>query len=107
MLFLVDGEEHLVGAGESLNIPRGTPHRARNASASEPAIVRWETRPALRTTAFFTVAARLGDDMGILDSALLAREYRAVFRLTGPLAAVVPVAAALARLRCRRLPDPR
>jgi mannose-6-phosphate isomerase-like protein (cupin superfamily) len=107
MRFLVDGEEHLVGAGETLDIPRGTPHRARNASGSEPAIVRWETRPALRTTAFFTVAARLGDDMDILDAALLAREYREVFRLTGPLSTVVPIVATLARLSGRRLPDPR
>jgi mannose-6-phosphate isomerase-like protein (cupin superfamily) len=40
MLFVV-GREHLVGAGETLDIPRWTPHRARNASSSEPAIVRW------------------------------------------------------------------
>jgi mannose-6-phosphate isomerase-like protein (cupin superfamily) len=104
MLFVIDGTERLVSAGETIDIPRGTPHRARNASDSQPAIVRWETRPALRTTAFFGTAARLGDDMGLLDSALLAGEYRDVFRLTGPTRFLVPVLAGLARLAGRSLP---
>jgi mannose-6-phosphate isomerase-like protein (cupin superfamily) len=105
MLFVVDGIERLVSAGETTDIPRGTPHRARNASPSEAAVVRWETRPALRTTAFFTTAARLGDDMGLLDSALLAHEYRDVFLLTGPTRLLVPVVARVARLAGRSLPE--
>jgi non-heme chloroperoxidase len=104
MLFVVDGVEHLVSAGGTIDIPRGTPHRARNASTSASAVVRWETRPALRTTAFFSTAARLGDDMGLLDSALLAHEYRDVFRLTGPTRLLVPIVAGLARLARRSLP---
>jgi hypothetical protein len=68
--------------------------------------VRWETRPALRTTEFFTTAARLGDERSVLDAALLAATYRDVFRLTGPTALLVPVLAQAARLRGRRLPPP-
>jgi mannose-6-phosphate isomerase-like protein (cupin superfamily) len=104
MLFVVDGTEHLVAAGGTIDIPRGTPHRARNASSSQPAFVRWETRPALRTTEFFTVAARLGDDRGLLEGALLADEYDDVFVLTGPARMLVPVLAKVARLRGRSLP---
>lgn len=104
MVFVVDGVEQTVEAGGVLDIPRGTPHRARNASEVESAVVRWETRPALRTTAFFTTAARLGDEMGLLDAALLAHEFRDVFRPTGVTRALVPVVARLARLLGRRLP---
>lgn len=105
MLFVVGGEERVVRAGESLDIPRGTPHRARNASDTDPAFVRWETRPALRTTEFFLTAAALGDEAGLLDSALLAHEYRDVFRLSGPLRPLVPVVAGFARLVGASLPD--
>jgi mannose-6-phosphate isomerase-like protein (cupin superfamily) len=104
MLFVVDGTEHLVAAGGTIDIPRGTPHRARNASSSQPAFVRWETRPALRTTEFFTVAARLGDHRALLESALLAAEYDDVFVLSSPTRLLVPVLAAVARLRGRSLP---
>jgi mannose-6-phosphate isomerase-like protein (cupin superfamily) len=104
MLFIVDGTKRVVSAGETLEIPRSTPHQARNASRSESAVVRWETRPALRTTAFFSTAARLGDDMDLLDSALLADEYRDVFRLTGATRLLVPIVARLARLARRSLP---
>jgi mannose-6-phosphate isomerase-like protein (cupin superfamily) len=104
MRFVVAGTEHLVAAGGTIDIPRGTPHRARNASSSEPATVRWETRPALRTTEFFTAAARLGDDRKLLDAALLADEYDDVFVLTSPTRLLVPVLARLARRRGRSLP---
>lgn len=104
MLFVVAGEEHRVVAGDALDIPRGMPHRARNASRSASAIVRWETRPALRTTEFFSTAARLDAQGSVLDAALLAHTYRDVFRLTGPTAVLVPIVARVARLRGRRLP---
>ncbi len=83
MLFVIGGTEHVLGAGDTIEIPRGTRHKARNASSTDSAVVRWATRPALRTTAFFTTEGRLGDDAGPLDSALLAREYRDVFVTTG------------------------
>ncbi len=104
MLFVIDATEHLLGPGEGIDIPRGTPHRARNASTSSPAVVRWETRPALRTGELFSMAARLGPDRSVLDGALLAHEYREVFRLCGPAGRVVPLLAAVARLRGRSLP---
>jgi mannose-6-phosphate isomerase-like protein (cupin superfamily) len=104
MLFVIAGEERVVDAGGTLHIPRGTPHRARNGSADEPAVVRWETRPALRTTTFFTTAARLGDEMRLLDAALLAHEFRDVFRPTGVNRMLVPMVGSLARLLGRRLP---
>jgi mannose-6-phosphate isomerase-like protein (cupin superfamily) len=105
MLFVVDGREQLVEAGGCIDIPRRTPHRARNASEDDVAVVRWETRPALRTTAFFSTAARLGE-AGLLDSALLAREFREVFQLAGPTRALVPPLAGVARLLGRSLPEP-
>lgn len=104
MLFVVDGAERIVSAGETLDIPRGTAHRARNASQTEAAVVRWETRPALRTTEFFTTAARLGDEMGLLDAGLLAHEFRDVFRPTGITRWLVPVVARVAGLAGRHLP---
>jgi mannose-6-phosphate isomerase-like protein (cupin superfamily) len=104
MLFVVDGAERHVAAGDTIDIPRRTPHRARNLSASEPAVVRWETRPALRTTDFFLTAARLGEDAGTLRLGLLAHEYRDVFRPTGAVALLVPVVGRLARLRGLTLP---
>ena len=106
MLFVVDREEHLIGPGEVIDIPRGTPHRARNAATSRSAVVRWQTRPALRTGEFFSVAARLGSGRSVLDSALLAHEYRDVFRLCGPTGRLVPPLARLATLLGRSLPGP-
>lgn len=105
MLFVVDGTRVRVGAGQSIDIQRGRSHRARNASASEPARVRWETRPALRTTEFFLTAAALGD-ASLPDMALLAHEYRDVFRLDGPERLAVPILGRIARLAGRRLPQP-
>ena len=104
MLFVVAGEEHVVEAGGTLRIPRGTPHKARNASQDASAVVRWETRPALRTTMFFTIVARLGGELRPLDAALLAHEFRDVFRPTGVNGVLVPVVGRVARLLGRRLP---
>lgn len=106
MLFDVAGQQQVVTAGDTLDIPRGTPHRARNASDTEPVVVRWETRPALRTTEFFLTAVALGEHPGLLRSALLAHHYRDVFRLVGPQRYVVPVIAGFARLRGMTLPAP-
>lgn len=44
MLFVIDGAEVIVRARETLDIPRGTVHRARSASETETAVVRWEPR---------------------------------------------------------------
>lgn len=105
MLFVVDGQELVVPAGSSIDIPRGTPHKARNASTQLSTVVRWETRPALSSTEFFDAANRLGDDMSLLEGALLAHTYRDVFRLTGAMGVLVPLVATTARLFGRRLPN--
>ena len=105
MVFVVDGEEKTVRAGESIDIPRGTSHKARNGSADDPAVVRWETRPALRSEEFYAATARLSPSP--LDGALLANEYRDVFRLSGPAALAVPVLASIGRILGRGDPtDP-
>jgi hypothetical protein len=103
MVFVVDGQERRLSTGETLDLPPGTPHKARNASGSEVAIVRWETRPALRSEAFFRTAAALGE-AGVLESALLADTYRGEFRATGLLGLVIPLVAGLARRIGRSLP---
>lgn len=104
MVFVVDGEEQVVEAGGTIEIPRGTVHKARNGSTTDAAVVRWETRPALRSREFFVTASRLSQNP--LDGAMLASEYRDVFRLNGPAALAVPVLASLGRLTGRRLPNP-
>lgn len=104
MLFVVAGKRQVLRAGERIEIPRGTPHQARNNSDDRSAYVRWETRPALRTGEFLTTAAALGD-AGPLAAAQLAREYRDVFRLAGPARLLVPVLGRAAGLTGRRLPD--
>ena len=102
MIFVVDGEERKVSAGESIEIARGASHKARNASSDESAVVRWETRPALRSEEFYAATAMLPGNP--VDGALLASEYRDVFRLSGPAAWLVPILARMGRLAGRRLP---
>jgi quercetin dioxygenase-like cupin family protein len=50
--YVVDGEEHEVGPGETLIIPAGTPHMFGNHSGEEAHSIQ-EFRPALRITEFF------------------------------------------------------
>jgi quercetin dioxygenase-like cupin family protein len=50
--FVVDGKEREVGAGESITIPAGVPHRFWN-DGHEDAVAFQEFRPALRTAEFF------------------------------------------------------
>lgn len=102
MVFVVEGDKREVVAGEIIEIGRGTAHKARNASDTDPAVVRWGTRPALRTGEFFATAARLSQSP--LEGAMLAAEFRDVFRLNGPAALVVPVLAGVGRLLGRDLP---
>jgi mannose-6-phosphate isomerase-like protein (cupin superfamily) len=103
MMFVVDGDEHLIGVGGAITIPAGSVHRARNASEEAPAIVLWDTRPALRTAEFFVVANRIGAD--VLGRVLLVAEYRDVFRLPPPTSVLVPPLARLAFLMGKRLPE--
>lgn len=78
--FLIDGEETVVGAGEEIGVPRGSVHQVRNAGAV-PAVALWQTRPALRTGAFFEAITPVLDaeDYGRLPPLL--EEYSDVYRL--------------------------
>ena len=72
----VGHERSVVLAGESFDIPRGTPHTM--GPSGGPARVRWEVRPALRTEQFLT---EMPEDF----SARLAhvQRYAAEIRLAG------------------------
>jgi hypothetical protein len=100
----VAGTRRDLQAGETLDIPRGTPHRMWNPHA-QAARARWETRPAGRTEAWFTALAELqGSDHVDPDGtpkplpfAALAHAYRDTFRLAaGPEQATRIAVAALA-----------
>jgi quercetin dioxygenase-like cupin family protein len=85
-------EERVVGPGETIDFPRGTPHRM-GAAGDEPARVRWQTTPAGRTEDWFRAIDALyrqgrvaRDGMpGPLAYGVMLTEYRDVFRLAaGP-----------------------
>jgi quercetin dioxygenase-like cupin family protein len=91
----VGGEDRELGAGEVIEIPRGTPHQMWNPH-DEPARVSWRTEPALRTEQWFRSidalhrSGRVGDDgmPSTLAFATLITEFSDVFRLSsgpGPL----------------------
>jgi quercetin dioxygenase-like cupin family protein len=50
VLTVIAGEERRYKAGESFDVPTGTPHQM---TGDGPARVRWQIRPALRTAEFF------------------------------------------------------
>jgi len=79
----VGGVERDLGAGEEIDIPRRTPHQIWNPGYA-PARVRWQTRPAGRTEAWFRALDRLQREgkVGRTVSMLpLLFKYRDVFRL--------------------------
>lgn len=85
--FVIDGESRIVRAGAEVAIPRGAYHKARN-PFGEAAIVRWETRPALRSAELYrdlyTAAARHKGKPPLHEAAAILREYRHEFRLEKP-----------------------
>jgi mannose-6-phosphate isomerase-like protein (cupin superfamily) len=100
----VAGVRRDLQAGETLDVPRGTPHRMWNPHP-QPARARWETRPAGRTEQWFIALADLQgtdhvDSTGtpkVLPFAALAQAYRDTFRLAaGPEPATRIAVAALA-----------
>jgi quercetin dioxygenase-like cupin family protein len=78
----VDGREHILTTGQTLEIPRGAVHQMWN-DGSEPAHALWVTSPAGRTAEWFEALASAGKP-GPLDYGVLLSEYRDVFRLAGP-----------------------
>jgi quercetin dioxygenase-like cupin family protein len=87
----MDGRTKVLRPGDTLHIPRNTVHAMWNASPGE-AIVNWQVRPALTTDHFFETAFGLANDGKVgpngmpplLQTALLARHFSAVFRLASP-----------------------
>ena len=78
----VDGREHTLTAGQTLEIPRGAVHQMWN-EGSEPAHALWVTSPPGRTVQWFETLARAGKP-GPLDYGVYLTEYSDVFRLAGP-----------------------
>ena len=87
---LVGGQERTLGEGEVLTVAPGVPHAMWAAEAG--ARVNWQTRPALKTEAFFETLWGLAKDGKVNDKgvpnllrvALIAREYEDEFRLASP-----------------------
>lgn len=81
---VVDGVKRQLGPGDTLEIPRRTPHRMWNAG-DEPAVASWRTRPAGRTADWFRTIEQLGaggtrkPPMPALAKGLV--EYKDVFQL--------------------------
>ena len=72
---IIGGSERRYGAGEAFEVQAGTPHQM---GAEDPARVRWEVRPALRTAEFFE---RLyGDGADSARAATSITEFLAEFR---------------------------
>jgi mannose-6-phosphate isomerase-like protein (cupin superfamily) len=100
---------HVLRAGESLDVPRGTTHAMWN-SGDVPTRATWEVRPALRTESFFRsvhelrAAGHAGKHGMItpLAAGTVLRAFRDELRLPVPRPledAVVRVLGALGRLR--------
>ena len=80
MRFVVDGQERTVTAGQAIDVPRGAPHQARNPGTA-PAVVIWQTRPALRTGEFFEALHAARDDRTGQALGAVFTEYTDVFAL--------------------------
>jgi mannose-6-phosphate isomerase-like protein (cupin superfamily) len=87
----LNGEERDLKPGETLEIPRRTPHQIWNRGEVE-ARASWQTRPALRTENWFRSIDRLfrqgrvgkNGMPGPLAFGVFLTEYRDVFRLASP-----------------------
>jgi mannose-6-phosphate isomerase-like protein (cupin superfamily) len=105
----VGGQTRVLQAGETVEVPRRTPHRMWNAGGA-PVRARWEVRPALRTEEMFAAIDRSrafrcspkGGGMTPAGAAPVLREFSDEFRLTVPGVVAAPLLAGLsvvARLR--------
>lgn len=77
---LVDGDRRVLGAGETIDVPRGTPHQMWSPDGEVRA--RWETAPAGRTGEWFRHLDRIRRDADWAAFPQLLREYDDVFRLS-------------------------
>ena len=101
---LLDGEERVIRAGDTLTVPAGTPHQM---WATAPARQRWETTPAQNTERFFETMWGLQQDGKLegdpkrakLQMALTMRHFRREIRVTKPSGAAIAAASVFARVR--------
>lgn len=92
----IEGTERTLGAGQAIDIPRGTVHQMWNAG-DEPARVRWQTMPAGRAELWFRSIdalhrrGKVGSNgmPGLLAFASFLTEFRDTFRLVTPAAPAV------------------
>ena len=88
MLTHVDGVERTYGSGETFVLPPESRHSMHNAGNEELHVI-WQTRPALKTEAFFETMWGLARDgktikisvPNLLQAAVLMREYQDELRL--------------------------
>jgi mannose-6-phosphate isomerase-like protein (cupin superfamily) len=84
---VVDGFASTVGAGEVLVVPPGAVHQVHN-PGDVPAVVTWQTRPALRTGEFHRAIAEARDSGDLSRLLAVVEEYADVLVLapqpTGP-----------------------
>ncbi len=93
---ILDGVEHVLRPGDTLEVPAGTRHEM---WATEPSRQRWETRPALKTESFFETLWGLQRDgqtnekgvPPLPQMALTLRHFSDEFRLAKPPAIVQAV----------------
>jgi quercetin dioxygenase-like cupin family protein len=99
----VDGTEHVLGVGDTLDIPRRAVHQMWNPGDAEARAI-WRTTPAVRTASWFRAidalhrSGRVGSNgmPGPLAFGVLLTEYRDVFRLAGPDLVLRPAFAVMA-----------
>ncbi|MBV9167829.1 MAG: cupin domain-containing protein [Solirubrobacterales bacterium] len=60
MTVVVDRDQRVLRTGDTLTIPRATPHKMWNAD-TEPASALWRTHPAGRTASWFRTLDRISD----------------------------------------------
>ena len=81
----IEGEERELRTGDVLDVEAGVPHAMWNQGPGQARAL-WQTRPALRTENFFETIVGLGEagKPGVLQTAVIASEYRDEFRTTSP-----------------------
>ncbi len=82
---IIAGVTQSYGVGESFDVPRKTVHIMANI-ADEPAVVRWQVRPAMNTEGFLATvwSAEYEKQQNVFRLAVLLRAYKHVFRLARP-----------------------
>ncbi len=77
---IIDGTERRYEAGETFEVPAGTPHQM---AAELVSRVRWEVRPALRTAEFFEGLYGDGPDSARVLGERFLERFSDEFQLTG------------------------